>query len=493
MENVKRSFFIFSIFLIYLLVLFCSTAIGATHHIEGFVPENICDTNKIAITYVDADGDYSTGAWVGGTWYPNETQVAVYYIQGDLSVGGDTINFGFCGTCNSIFGICQDWEQVEGKFVIRFIDVLAPGWVWDSPSTWKEKKIKKISWRWWHSINDPLHYNNPYMQAKAYEHWSANNMVDSRSIFLSTAGSTETIESSTGFSELYFSTDFMLSTVWDMWVYADPPVTISGRDEIIGAWNSSGFSGIYYGDFAAGKWTKMWSNVPSGDIAAGDFSGDGKADVASNWGTGLWYQNGATLGWTKLTSTASNRLTAGDITGDGRAELIGTWNSGGFSGIYYGDFATKSWTQMYPLVPPGDIAAGDFTGDGRADVASNWSVGDGLWYQNGATLGWTKITSTPSNRLTAGDVTGDGRVELIGTWTSGGIRYWNFVTSSWTTMYSGVPSGDIAAGDFTGDGKADVAANWSSGLWYQNGATLGWTKASSIACNSVTAGDVTGD
>ena len=60
-------------------------------------------------------------------------------------------------------------------------------------------------------------------------------------------------------------------------------------------------------------------------------------------------------------------------------------------------------------------------------------------------------------------------------------------------MYSGVPSGDIAAGDFTGDGKADVASCWSSGLWYQNGATLGWTKLYGIAPYQLTAGDVTGD
>ena len=61
----------------------------------------------------------------------------------------------------------------------------------------------------------------------------------------------------------------------------------------------------------------MWPNFTPGDIAAGDFTGDGKADVASNWGSsGLWYQNGATLGWTQVTSTASNRLTAGDVTGN---------------------------------------------------------------------------------------------------------------------------------------------------------------------------------
>ena len=43
-------------------------------------------------------------------------------------------------------------------------------------------------------------------------------------------------------------------------------------------------------------------------------------------------------------------------------------------------------------------------------------------------------------------------------------------------MYSSSPSGPIAAGDITGDGEADVISCWPSGLWYQNGATLGWTK-----------------
>ena len=272
-------------------------------------------------------------------------------------------------------------------------------------------------------------------------------------------------------------------------------VSIRRFSEIIGTWNSSGFSGIYYGDLAAKKWTQMWSNLTPGDIAAGDFTGDGKADVASNWSSGLWYQNGATLGWTNLSNTASNRLTAGDVTGDGRTELIGTWVSGDFSGIWYGDFAAGTWTQMWPNFTPGDIAAGDFTGDGKADVASNWS--SGLWYQNGATLGWTKITSTPSNRLTAGDVTGDGRAEIIGTWYSGGfsggIRYRDFATKKWTQMWPNFTPGDIAAGYFTGDGKADVASNWAGGLWYQNGATFGWTKLSNTASNRLTAGDLNGN
>jgi len=60
---------------------------------------------------------------------------------------------------------------------------------------------------------------------------------------------------------------------------------------------------------------------------------------------------------------------------------------------------------MYPTPPDGDqIAAGDFTGDGKADVASIWS--GKLYYQDGATLKWTRVPGTAPDSLTAGDVTG---------------------------------------------------------------------------------------
>jgi hypothetical protein len=82
--------------------------------------------------------------------------------------------------------------------------------------------------------------------------------------------------------------------------------------EIIGTWSS----GIWYWDVAASKWTQMNSDTPDGDIAVGDFTGDGKADVASCWWDGLWYQDGATLGWTMVWSEAPDKVTAGDVTGN---------------------------------------------------------------------------------------------------------------------------------------------------------------------------------
>ena len=86
----------------------------------------------------------------------------------------------------------------------------------------------------------------------------------------------------------------------------------SSNAEIIVSWDN----GIWYWDVAASQWTQMEDSATDGDIAAGDFTGDGKADVASIWPGGLYYQDGDTLAWTKISSGAPDKLTAGDVTGD---------------------------------------------------------------------------------------------------------------------------------------------------------------------------------
>ena len=101
-------------------------------------------------------------------------------------------------------------------------------------------------------------------------------------------------------------------------------INVTPFTEIIGTWiNLEKNNGIWYRDVAESRWTKMTSSVTDGDIAAGDFTGDGKADVASIWPGGLWYQDGDTLDWTKIPvdtppdgpGGVPNRLTAGDVTG----------------------------------------------------------------------------------------------------------------------------------------------------------------------------------
>lgn len=89
------------------------------------------------------------------------------------------------------------------------------------------------------------------------------------------------------------------------------PLGQRAYSEIVGTCNS----GIWYRNVAASTWTKMTAFSTSGDIAAGDFTGDDKVDMAQNWSSGLWYQNGATLGWKKVSSLAPHELTAGNIAG----------------------------------------------------------------------------------------------------------------------------------------------------------------------------------
>ena len=88
--------------------------------------------------------------------------------------------------------------------------------------------------------------------------------------------------------------------------------SIRAYSDITGTWSS----GVWYWDAAASIWTQMTAIAPTGDIAAGDFTGDGKADIASCWGNGLWYQDGDTLDWTKVSNTAPTQLTASGVTGD---------------------------------------------------------------------------------------------------------------------------------------------------------------------------------
>jgi hypothetical protein len=173
-----------------------------------------------------------------------------------------------------------------------------------------------------------------------------------------------------------------------------------GVDEIIGC--GGGWSnGIWLYNIIQSKWSKINPTTASGDIAAGDFNGDHKADLAVTWGTELWWQDINSGRNYRVYTVNPYHLAAGDITGDRVDEIIGTWDSG----IYYRDVALSTWKAMTPYATNQDIAAGDFTGDGIDDVVSCWP--SGLWYQNGDTLGWTNIYGIAPYKVTAGDVTGN--------------------------------------------------------------------------------------
>jgi hypothetical protein len=217
----------------------------------------------------------------------------------------------------------------------------------------------------------------------------------------------------------------------------------------------------------SGSWTWAKSKV-----VAGDFTGDGKADLAvlydyGNSTTGLWLFPSTGTGiaspsrvWLSGSGSwtwANSLPDAGDFTGDGKADLAVLYD--------YGNSTTGLW--LFPS-----------TGTGIAPPSRVWMSGSGSWT-------WA------NSKVAAGDFTGDGKADLsvlynygnstTGFWlfpsTGTGIaspsRVWMSGSGSWTWANS-LPD----AGDFTGDGRADLSVLYD----YGNSTTGLWLFSSPLSC-----------
>ncbi|QKW19887.1 VCBS repeat-containing protein [Kitasatospora sp. NA04385] len=181
--------------------------------------------------------------------------------------------------------------------------------------------------------------------------------------------------------------------------------------------------------------TGLWANFRA--IAAGDFNGDGKQDIAgidandnlnlyTGDGAGHLGGGGAMLGtngaWANFKAIA-----AGDFNGDGKQDIAGI-DANNNMRLYTGDGqghvsgggamlgTNGAWANFKA------IAAGDFNGDGKQDVAGidandnlNLYTGDGAGHLGGggAMLGtngaWVNFRS-----VMGGDLNGDGKQDIAG-------------------------------------------------------------------------------
>lgn len=242
-------------------------------------------------------------------------------------------------------------------------------------------------------------------------------------------------------------------------------------------------------------------------LAAGDFNGDGKLDLAvliSQEGSGVSNSvlilNGAgdgtfSSGATYPMGPYAFSIAAADLNGDGKLDLVVT-NPGTYANNYLdgsisllmgkGDGTFRASTLSYVAGPnhaPLNVAIADFNGDGKPDMAvtlSNANYGTGglaIFLGRGdGTFLTPVIYGADVFAVQAVDINGDGILDLVVSQSNEsagpGIRYMlgngdgTFqppigFNSSVSSQYTPFP---LAIADFNGDGRPDIAAFATGGI-----------------------------
>jgi len=244
-----------------------------------------------------------------------------------------------------------------------------------------------------------------------------------------------------------------------------------------------------------------WTASAGAKSLAGDFNGDGRADVAvtgvSGWGSlPVAFSNGdGTFNVTNVglanfpgwAATSGVKQVTGDFNGDGKTDIALVGGPGWTTvpiAFSNGDGSFNVTVQTVPNIPiwatqPGaHPVAGDFNGDGRGDIAltggSNWtsipvafSKGDGTFVVTNMSVGTFPGLATAASAV-PGDFNGDGVGDIALTggsgWASIPVAFGNgngtftFTNSgvsnfpTWATQSGAKP----VAGDFNGDGLSDI-------------------------------------
>ncbi len=268
------------------------------------------------------------------------------------------------------------------------------------------------------------------------------------------------------------------------------------------------------GTIAASTPFKFLREMPTWFSQAGDFNGDGTADLLWNNGAsgvlGTWLMtNGAIAGSIGLDHDMPGwHSLIGDFNGDRIDDIL--WNSGpaGVLGTWLMQNGRIAATFGLNHDMPGwHAVVGDFNGDGVDDLL--WNSGTqgilGTWLMQGGQIAGTFGLNhdMPGWTALAGDFNGDGTSDLLWKSDSGGVLgVWlmrNGVIQVSLALNHDMPDfAAVAVGDFNKDGTSDILwrhDNGSTGLWLMRDGQVNTTldMGSTAGFTVQTSGDFNGD
>ena len=265
-----------------------------------------------------------------------------------------------------------------------------------------------------------------------------------------------------------------------------------GRGDIVHAVQGTDYVHVWRSDGAGAfdvKTFRPWAGyaIPNGLWLPGDYDGDGRGDilhaVEGKDYAHVWLSTGdgkfavSTFRPWPGYAIPNGQWLAGDFNGDGRADVlhavegkdyVHTWLSRGDGTFNVASF--RPWSGY--AIPNGIWLAGDYNGDGRSDIVHavqgtdyvhTWlSKGDGT-YDVSSFRPWSGY-AIPNGIWLAGDYNGDGRSDIVhavqGTdyvhpWLSNGDGSFNVSAFRPWAGYA-IPNGEWLTGDYNGDGRTDI-------------------------------------